>query len=137
MILGYTTGVFDLFHHGHVNLLKNAKALCDKLIVGVSTDELVRYKGKTPIIPHEHRMTVVQSCRYVDLTIPQENIDKLEAYKKLKFNVLFVGSDWYQDDKWINYENNLETFGVKVRYIPYTKSVSSTLINNILTEKRK
>ena len=136
MIIGYTAGVFDLFHHGHVNLLKNAKALCDRLIVGVSTDALVEYKGKRPIIPHEHRMTVVNSCKYVDLTIPQENIDKFEAYKKLKFDVLIVGSDWYEDKNWISFEEKLNLYNVKIRYIPYTNSVSSTLINNILTEKR-
>ena len=137
MILGYTTGVFDLFHHGHVNLLKNAKALCDKLIVGVSTDELAFYKGKKPIIPFENRLLVVEACKYVDVVIPQEELDKMIAYKKLKFNILFVGSDWYEDDNWMNYEKKLKEYGAKVIYIPYTKSTSSSLINNILQERRK
>lgn len=80
MIIGYTTGVFDLFHVGHVKILKKAKSLCDKLIVGVSTDELVQYKGKFPKIPFSERLEVVQSCRYVDLAVPQTSMNKMEAY---------------------------------------------------------
>ncbi len=96
MIIGYTTGVYDLFHIGHLRLLRNAKAMCDKLIVGVSTDELVSYKFKKVVIPFSERIEIVQSIRFVDAVIPQENMDKMEAWKKLKFDVMFVGDDWYE-----------------------------------------
>ena len=104
MIIGYTTGVYDLFHIGHLNLLKNAKGMCDKLIVGVTVDELVAYKGKQAMIPFEDRIELVRSCKYVDAAVPQYNMDKLEACKKLGATFLFVGDDWYGTEKWDEYE---------------------------------
>ena len=93
--VGYTTGVFDMFHVGHLNILKKAKEQCDYLIVGVSTDENVQsYKNKTPIIPYEERKMIVESIKYVDQVVPQENMDKYDAWKRLKFDVIFHGSDW-------------------------------------------
>ncbi|EAI3485456.1 adenylyltransferase/cytidyltransferase family protein, partial [Campylobacter coli] len=92
--LGYTSGVYDLFHIGHLNLLKNAKGLCDKLIVGVTIDELVQYKNKKSVIPFSERIEIVRSIKYVDAAIPQENIDKYQMWEKLHFDVLFVGDDW-------------------------------------------
>ena len=100
MTIGYTTGVFDLFHIGHLNLLKNAKGLCDKLIVGVTSDELVSYKGKKAVIPFEERMEIVRNIQYVDAVIPQESMDKMENWKKLKYDVMFVGDDWHNTPKW-------------------------------------
>ena len=93
-----------MFHIGHLNLLRNAKSMCDKLIVGVSVDELVQYKGKSPVIPFQERIEIVRSIRYVDVAIPQENMDKVSACKKLKADYLFVGDDWYNSDKWNEYE---------------------------------
>ena len=136
MIIGYTTGVYDLFHVGHVNLLRNARALCDKLIVGVTVDELVMYKNKKSVIPFNERIEVVKSCKYVDLAIPQTSIDKVESIKKLKANRLFVGDDWYEDKKWKSMEEELSTYNCKVVYFPYTKGTSSTLINTTLDELR-
>lgn len=136
-IIGYTTGVFDLFHIGHLNLLRNAKALCDKLIVGVTTDELVSYKHKKAIIPFNERCEIVRNIKFVDLVVPQENMDKYEAWKKLKFDIMFVGDDWYNTKKWNDIEAQLKKVGVKIIYFPYTKGTSSTLINNILLEQRK
>ncbi len=136
MIIGYTTGVYDLFHVGHVNLLRNARALCDKLIVGVTVDELVMYKNKKSVIPFNERIEVVKSCRYVDLAIPQTSIDKVESIKKLKATRLFVGDDWYEDKKWKSMEEELSTYNCKVIYFPYTKGTSSTLINTTLDELR-
>ena len=90
MTVGYTTGVFDLFHIGHLNMLKNAKAMCDKLIVGVTTDELVSYKHKHAMIPFEERIEIVRNIKCVDVAIPQISMDKFEAWKKLHFDIMFV-----------------------------------------------
>ena len=123
-VVGYTCGVYDLFHVGHVRVLQNAKSLCDRLIVGVTVDELVSYKGKSAVIPFEDRIQVVRACRYVDCAVPQRSVDKVEAWHKLKFNVLFVGDDWYGHAKWRAYEAALAEHGVRVVYFPYTDHVS-------------
>lgn len=136
MIIGYTAGVFDLFHIGHLNLLRNARGLCDKLIVGVTTDELVRYKHKAAVIPYEDRAEIVRAITYVDAVIPQENMDKLEICKKLHVNILFVGDDWYQTKKWQEYEQEFHKAGIEIVYFPYTKRVSSTKISHSLDRLR-
>ncbi|MEK6898218.1 MAG: adenylyltransferase/cytidyltransferase family protein [Nanoarchaeota archaeon] len=137
-VVGYTAGVFDLFHIGHINLLRNAKAICDYLIVAVSTDEHVKnYKNKTPIIPYDHRIEVVKACKYADIVVPQDNGDRIEAWRKMKFDVMIVGDDWYGTEKWQEYEKQLKDVGVKIVFFPYTKNISSTRINDILEEKRK
>ncbi len=137
MILGYTTGVFDLFHVGHVNLLRNAKGMCDKLVVGVTTDELVSYKNKKAVISFEERMEVVRACRYVDAVIPQEDMDKYIQWEKVKFDVMFVGDDWFKSEKWQAIDEKFKEVGVRVVYFPYSKGTSSTLINNVLLDLRK
>lgn len=137
MIVGYTTGVYDLFHVGHVNLLRNAKAMCDRLVVGVTVDELVSYKSKKAVIPFHERIEVVRSCRYVDVAIPQRSIDKVEAVKMMNANLLFVGDDWYQSDRWTQMEEELGKIGCKVVYFPYTTGTSSTLINETLETLRQ
>jgi len=119
MIIGYTTGVYDLFHIGHLNLLKNAKGLCDKLIVGVTVDKLVEYKNKRSVIPFEERIEIVRSIKFVDAAIPQESLDKYEAWEKLHFDVLFVGDDWYHSDRWQELEDRFKKVGVRVVYFPY------------------
>ena len=136
MVIGYTTGVYDLFHIGHLNLLKNAKGLCDKLIVGVTTDELVSYKNKKAVIPFEERIEIVRNIKYVDAVVPQNSMDKLEAWRKLKFNVMFVGDDWFNSSKWEELESQLKEKGVDIRYFPDTKGTSSTLINEVLNKLR-
>ena len=136
MVIGYTTGVFDLFHIGHLNLLKNAKGLCDKLIVGVTVDELVAYKGKKAMIPFSDRIEIVRSCRYVDAAVPQYDMDKLDACKKLGASVLFVGDDWYGSEKWKTYEETFSKEGIKIIYFPYTKGISSTRITKALHDAR-
>lgn len=137
MIIGYTTGVYDLFHIGHLNLLKNAKGMCDKLIVGVTVDELVAYKGKKAMIPFEDRIEIVRSIKYVDAAVPQHDMDKLAACKKLGAKILFVGDDWYATEKWQEYEKVFEQEGIKIIYFPYTKGVSSTIITEALMNIRK
>jgi len=132
MIVGYTTGVYDLFHIGHLNLLRNAKTMCDQLIVGVTTDELVSYKNKRSVIPFSERLEIVQNIKCVDTAIPQMSLDKFEAWQKLHFNILFVGDDWYGNERWKELEIKFNGVGVKVVYFPYTKTTSSTLVNETL-----
>lgn len=137
MVIGYTTGVYDLFHIGHLNLLKNAKGMCDKLVVGVTVDELVQYKGKSALIPFEDRIELVRSCKYVDAAVPQYDMDKLTACKKLGASILFVGDDWYNTNKWNSYEEQFDKEGIEIIYFPYTKGISSTRINKALNKVRK
>ena len=137
MIIGYTAGVYDLFHIGHLNLLKNAKGMCDKLIVGVTVDELVSYKNKKAFIPYEERIEMVRACKYVDAVVPQENMDKLSMCKKLGASYLFVGDDWYGTEEWDKYENEFNESNIKIIYFPYTKGISSTKIREILFQQRR
>ena len=132
-VIGYTAGVFDLFHIGHVNLLRNAKSMCDHLIVTVGTDELVKsYKNKTPLIPFEQRIEIVRSCKYADAVIPQEDRNFMESWKKIKFDIMFIGGDLYGMEEIHTLEKQFREIGVKVIYLPYTKNISSTEINKIL-----
>ena len=137
MIIGYTTGVYDLFHIGHLNLLKSAKGMCDKLIVGVTVDELVAYKGKKAMIPFEDRIEIIRSIKYVDAAIPQHDMEKLSACKKIGAQILFVGDDWYGTEKWQEYEKEFAEAGIKIVYFPYTKGISSTKITEALNAVRK
>jgi glycerol-3-phosphate cytidylyltransferase len=134
--VGYTTGVYDLFHIGHLNLLRKAKAQCDYLIVGVSTDELVSYKHKQAVIPFVERKEIVAAIKYVDEVVTQENMNKMEAWEKYHFDVMFVGDDWKGTDKWNKIEADLNAVGAQVVYFPYTKGTSSTLINETLHKLR-
>lgn len=134
--IGYTTGVYDLFHIGHLNLLRKAKAQCDYLIVGVSTDELVSYKHKHAVIPFEERKEIVGAIQYVDEVVTQENMNKMDAWEKYHFNVMFVGDDWKGTDKWKKIEDDLKAVGARLVYFPYTKGTSSTLINETLHKLR-
>lgn len=127
--VGYTTGVFDLFHIGHLNILKRAKEQCEFLIVGVSTDELVmEYKNKQPVIPLNERMEIVQGIKYVDKVVPQRNRDKFGAWENIGFNVMFVGDDWKGNFLFEQVERKFHQVGVDIVYFPYTKGVSSTIV---------
>lgn len=136
MVIGYTAGVFDLFHIGHINLLKNARGMCDKLIVGVTVDDLVAYKGKKALIPFEDRIEIVRSCKYVDAAVPQYDMDKLKTCKKLGADILFVGDDWYGTEKWRQYEEEFNKENIAIVYFPYTRGVSSTIISDALKTVR-
>lgn len=125
--IGFVQGVFDMFHVGHLNLLKNASANCDYLIVGVNSDEFVKeYKNKTPIINCSDRMEIVSAIKYVDQTVRMDNRDKLEALSKYKFDVIFMGSDWKGTDFYDNMELVLKKYNVDIVYFPYTQGISST-----------
>ena len=134
--VGYTTGVFDMFHIGHLNILKKAKEQCEYLIVGVSTDELVqKSKNKTPIIPFEERIKIVEAIKYVDKVVPQYNKDKLAAYELYKFDVMFVGDDWKGSELFTKCEEELNKRGSTVVYFPYTKGISSTILREKIKNK--
>ncbi|MCB0743054.1 MAG: adenylyltransferase/cytidyltransferase family protein [Ignavibacteriae bacterium] len=137
MIIGYTSGVYDLFHIGHLNLLKNAKGLCDKLIVGVTSDELVAYKNKKAVIGHQERMEIVRNIKHVDAVVPQNDMDKFKMWERLKFDIMFVGDDWFETPKWEALDKKFKEVGVKIIYFPYTKNISSTLLNKTLDNLRK
>ena len=129
MIIGYTTGVFDMFHVGHLNLLARAREQCDRLIVGVSTDDVVLdYKGHAPIVPYAERVAIVKAIRYVDEVVPQTSMDKFAAWEKLRFNRLFHGNDWKGSAMYNEVEAKLKAVGVEVVYFPYTQGTSSTLL---------
>ncbi len=130
--IGYTSGVFDLFHIGHLNILKRAKSLCDRLIVGVTIDELVSYKGAKAIVPFEERLEIVQNIKCVDLAVPQNHLDKYTMWEKLKFDVMFIGDDWFDTERFKKFEAKLSTVGVKIIYLPYTERVSTTERKKIL-----
>ena len=135
MVIGYTTGVYDMFHVGHLNILKKAKEQCDYLIVGVSTDELVRKeKNKTPIIPFEDRCEIVSAIKYVDMVVPQTDKDKLSAWQRYKFNKMFVGSDWKGTPQWTEFERIFSGLGVEIVYFPYTKRISSTQLREMISK---
>ena len=132
IIIGYTSGVFDLFHVGHVKVLKKAKSLCDKLIVGVSTDRVVKkYKNKYPIIKYKERVEIIKSIKYVDYVVPQNSLNKFDNWKKLKYDLMFVGDDWFATKVEL-LDKQFKSLGIKIVYLPYTKGTSSTKINSIL-----
>ena len=134
--VGYTTGVFDMFHIGHLNILKQAKEQCDYLIVGVSTDELVaEEKIKYPIIPFADRVEIVKAIRYVDEVVPQVNKNKYEAWGKYHFDCMFVGSDWKGTEQWKRIEEEFSPKGVEIIYFDYTDRVSSTILREKLLNK--
>ncbi len=131
--IGYTTGVFDMFHIGHLNILKRSKEQCDYLIVGVSTDEVVKsYKNKTPIIPFEERIAIVSELKCVDLAVPQTSMNKMEAWEKYHFDALFHGSDWKGSNMYNKLIEEFSAVGVDVVFLPHTENVSSTLLSEVL-----
>ena len=130
---GYATGVFDLFHIGHLNLLKAASSRCSSLIVGVSTDQYcLEYKGYKPVIPFEERLAIISSIRYVQAVVAQESANKFSMYHNLRFDAIFVGDDWKGTKQWNLIEKNAISYGVKVIYLPYTKHTSSTKLRGVL-----
>jgi len=131
--IGYTTGVFDLFHIGHLNLLKRAKEMCDYLIVGVSSDELCEsYKGKKAIIPYEERKAIIEAIKYVDKVVPQITQDKCEALDRLRFDVMFHGDDWKDSALFTETEKVFKKRGTDIIYFPYTQGTSSTTLAEAL-----
>lgn len=135
MVVGYTTGVYDMFHIGHLNVIRRAKELCDYLIVGVSTDELVmREKNKAPVIPFEERIAIVEAIKYVDKVVPQTDKNKFGVWERYHFDKMFVGSDWKGTPQWDLYEKQFEPVGVEIVYLPHTDGISSTNLTSVIKE---
>ena len=133
MIIGYTTGVYDLFHIGHLNVLRRAREHCDYLIVGVTTDELSHeQKNKKPLVPFDERVEVISAIRWVDEVVPQTTMDKIAAWEVHKFHRMFVGDDWKGTPFWIELEHKFDEFGVEIVYFPYTAHTSSTRLAKAL-----
>ena len=135
MTIGYTTGVYDMFHIGHLNILRRAKEQCDYLIVGVSTDELVEHdKHKTPIIPFDERCAIVEAIKYVDKVVPQPDKNKMAAWERYHFNKMFVGSDWKGTDAWKGFEKQFAPLGVEIVYLSHTDGISSTILREKISK---
>lgn len=127
--IGYTQGVFDMFHIGHLNLLKHAKEQCEYLIVGVNSDDLVKeYKNKETVVDEKERAEIVGSIKYVDKCVITDTLDKIDQWKKYQFEAIFIGDDWKGNDRWLKTEIELEKVGAKVVYLSYTSGVSSTYL---------
>ena len=134
-IIGYTQGTFDMFHIGHLNLIRNAKRHCDYLIVGVHKDELVEsYKNKRPIIPLEERVEIVRAIRYVDEVIATDTLDKTKIWEKVHFDEIYIGDDWKGNERWEKTGKEMEQLGAKLVFLPYTKDTSSTMLREKLTQ---
>lgn len=134
-IIGYTQGVFDMFHIGHLNLLNNAKARCDYLIVGVNSDKLVQsYKKKIPVVCEQVRKTIVENIKAVDEACVVDTLDKVEIYEKIPFDVIFIGDDWKNSQRWADTQEALKNYGAEVVFLPYTQDISSTILR---TQKEK
>ena len=126
---GYIAGVFDLFHVGHLNLIRRAKALCEHLIVGVVVDEVsIASKGKAPHMPLAERVEIMKAIRYVDqvVVVTPENLSKVTAWQQHRFDCLFSGDDWQGHPDWINEEKALNRLGAEIVFFPYTQGISST-----------
>jgi len=134
-VVGYTTGVYDMFHIGHLNVIRGAKEQCDYLIVGVSTDELVRKdKGKTPVIPYEERAAIIAALKYVDEVVPQPDKNKIGAWERYHFDKMFVGSDWKGTPQWDKFEEQFKPLGVEIVYLPHTDGISSTKLTTVIKD---
>ena len=135
--IGYTSGVYDMFHIGHLNILKRAKELCEFLIVGVTTDELcLSRKQKMPIVKQEDRLKIIQAIRFVDKAIYQADMDKTAVVKRFGVDVVFVGSDWKDTPSWIQYEKEFAFYGCSVVYLEHTDGISSTILRNKINEQK-
>ncbi|MFF1574417.1 adenylyltransferase/cytidyltransferase family protein [Leifsonia sp. NPDC058292] len=131
--VGYAAGAFDLFHIGHLNILKHAKSECDYLIAGVVSDEMLRLtKGIDPVIPLAERLEIVSNIGFVDAAVAETVPDKLDTWRALKFDVFFKGDDWRGTEKGLRLEREFAAVGVEVVYFPYTMSTSSTVLRRAL-----
>ena len=133
MITGYVPGVFDMFHVGHLNIVKAARQECDYLIVGAVSDEVVgRVKGRPPVVPLEERMQILSELRAVDEVVVDDHADKFDAWQELHYDVIFKGDDWRDTAKGDKLEAELASVGARIHYFPYTRHTSSTQLRQAL-----
>lgn len=133
MIRGYVSGVFDMFHVGHLNIINRARENCDHLIAGVVSDEVVvAAKGHPPIVPFPERLAIVGALRAVDEVVIDAHVDKFDTWHQLHYDVIFKGDDWRGTPKGLRLESDLESVGARVHYFPYTPSTSSTQLREVL-----
>lgn len=134
--IGYTQGTYDMFHIGHLNLLRQAKALCETLIVGINSDELVqRYKNKTPVVNELDRMEIVKEMKCVDDVLLCNTLKKTEMWDKIHFDAIFIGSDWKGNERWKQTEVDLAPYGAVVVYLKHTDGISSSLLRTMESQK--
>lgn len=134
--IGYTQGTFDMFHIGHLNLLHQASELCDCLIVGVNTDQLVsEYKHKVPVVNEQYRAAIVAELRCVDRVVLCDTLSKTDAWQRLHFDAVFIGSDWKGNERWLQTERDLQPLGAEVVYLQHTNGVSSSLLREMENKK--
>ena len=134
--IGYVPGVYDLFHIGHLNVLRNARQFCDYLIAGVVSDEVAqRNKGIHPVVPIDERLAIVAGCRYVDEAVVEDTTHKLDMWEKLRFHVIVKGDDWRNTDRGDKLESDFAAVGVDVAYVPYTQQTSSTMLRRLLARE--
>ena len=134
--VGYVPGVFDMFHVGHLNILRNARLACDYLIAGVVTDAKAHAaKGRYPVVPEHERVEIVGSIRYVDRAVVESVPDKLAMWELLRFDVMIKGDDWRGTERGDHLERDMAGVGVEVVYLPYTVHTSSTMLRKIVTDR--
>lgn len=136
--IGYTQGVYDMFHVGHLNLINHAKEQCEYLIVGINSDRLVEsYKNKTPVISQENRKKIIENIKAVDRAVIADTLDKVEMHKLYGFDAVFIGDDWKNNSRWIKTEEELGRVGADVVYLPHTPDVSSTQLREVVNNNVK
>ncbi len=132
--IGYAPGVYDLFHIGHLNILKHAKSQCDYLIAGVVSDEMAQLtKGKPPVVPLAERLEIVSHIKFVDEAVAEVLPHKLDTWREVGFDIIFKGDDWRGTAKGRKLEADFATVGVEVMYFPYTMHTSSSLLRRFLS----
>ncbi len=131
--VGYAPGVYDLFHVGHLNILRHARSHCDHLVAGVVSDEMAELaKGRAPVVPLTERLEIVRNIRFVDAAFVETVPDKLETWRQVRFDAIFKGDDWRGTEKGEKLERDFAAVGVDVVYFPYTVHTSSTLLRGVL-----
>lgn len=132
-VVGYAPGVFDLFHIGHLNILRQAASMCDYLIAGVVSDEMALLaKGRLPVVPLVERLEIVRAISYVDEAVAEVVPEKLDTWRQVRFDVIFKGDDWKGTEKGRKLERDFASVGVRVAYFPYTMHTSSTMLRQFI-----